>query len=40
MHQKLENLCSLQETIQLNFRKMTPEEVTLIEEVWSMMESL
>lgn len=33
MDQKLENLCSLQETILLNFRNMTPEEVTLIGEV-------
>ncbi|MCJ8739879.1 hypothetical protein PDJAM_G00052410 [Pangasius djambal] len=36
MHQKLENLCSLQKTIQLNFRNMIPEEVTLIEETFAL----
>ncbi|XP_053095490.1 dynein heavy chain domain-containing protein 1 isoform X3 [Pangasianodon hypophthalmus] len=36
LHQKLENLCSLQKTIQLNVRNMIPEEVTLIEETFAL----
>ncbi|KAK3561033.1 hypothetical protein QTP86_025716 [Hemibagrus guttatus] len=36
MDQKLENLCSLQETIQVNFRNMTPEEVALIGETFAL----
>lgn len=37
IYQKLENLCSLQKTIQLNFGNITPELVSLIEEVGSLI---